>query len=64
MVVDHPKEHIAILAVILTSVLADDAKRIVESSASCLEAHAVLLGILRSFSVVPFEVIVFHNTTT
>ena len=39
-------------------------KRIVEGPAICLEAHAMPQDILRRFGVVPFEVIVFHNTTT
>jgi hypothetical protein len=54
-VVDHAKEDIAILTIIMASILASDRKWILERQGSCVEADSVIGKIALSLGIVPLR---------
>jgi spermidine synthase len=55
VVLDHPEQDIAILAVIATPVLTHHGEEVIEGPAGCLETYAVPGQISGSLLVVPLE---------
>ena len=60
---NHAEQDEAILAVVLPPVLADHAEGILEGEPGGIEGHAVSGEVLRCLVIIPFEIVIFQDTT-
>src|SRR5208282_5462764 len=60
---DHPEQDEAVLSITLPPILADHGEDVRECKARRREAHAMTGEVLGCLGVIPFEIVILHDTT-